>query len=44
VLQTTAAEDTLRALLAADPRVADLEVGGASLEDAIQDLISKEAA
>jgi ABC-2 type transport system ATP-binding protein len=44
VLQTTAAEDTLRALLAADPRVGDLEVGGASLEDAIQDLVSKEAA
>jgi ABC-2 type transport system ATP-binding protein len=44
VLQTIAAEDTLRALLAADPRVADLEVGGASLEDAIQDLVAKEAA
>ncbi len=44
VLHTTAAEDTLRALLAADARVADLEVGGASLEDAIQDLVAKEAA
>ena len=44
VLQTVAAEDTLRALLAADARVADLEVGGASLEDAIQDLVAREAA
>ena len=35
---------TLRALLAADDRLADLEVSGASLEDAILDLTRREAA
>jgi ABC-2 type transport system ATP-binding protein len=44
VLQSIAPEDTLRALLAADERVRDVEVTGASLEDAVSDLIRREAA
>lgn len=44
VLQSVAPEQTLRALLAADERVRDLEVTGASLEDAVLDLIRREAA
>jgi len=43
-LRTQAAEDTLRALLAADPSLAELEVTGTSLEDAVLDLLHKEAA
>jgi ABC-2 type transport system ATP-binding protein len=44
VLQSIAPEATLRALLDADARVGDLEVTGASLEDAVLDLIRREAA
>lgn len=44
VLQSVAPEDTLRALFAADDRVRDIEVTGASLEDAVSDLIRREAA
>ena len=44
VLSTAAAEATLRALLAADEAVAELEVTGTSLEDAVQDLLDREAA
>ena len=44
VLRTSAAELTLRALLAADPTLADVEVTGASLEDAILGLVQPEAA
>jgi ABC-2 type transport system ATP-binding protein len=43
-LRTTAAEATLRALLAEDAAVADIEVTGTSLEDAVLDLLKKEAA
>jgi ABC-2 type transport system ATP-binding protein len=43
-LRTQAAEATLRALLAADESVAELEVTGTSLEDAVLDLLKKEAA
>ncbi len=43
-LRTAAAETTLRALLAEDARVADIEVTGTSLEDAVLDLLKKEAA
>jgi ABC-2 type transport system ATP-binding protein len=43
-LRTGAAEATLRALLAADAGVAELEVTGTSLEDAVLDLLKKEAA
>jgi ABC-2 type transport system ATP-binding protein len=43
-LRTLAAEETLRALLAADPSLAELEVTGTSLEDAVLDLLHKEAA
>lgn len=43
-LRTQAAEDTLRALLAADNALSDLEVTGTSLEDAVIDLLKKEAA
>lgn len=43
-LRTQAAEATLRALLAADDAVAELEVTGTSLEDAVLDLLKKEAA
>ena len=42
-LRTLAAETTLRALLAADPSLAELEVTGTSLEDAVLDLLHKEA-
>jgi len=41
-LRTAAAEATLRALLAADPSLAELEVTGTSLEDAVLDLLHKE--
>ncbi len=44
LIRTRSAEMTLRALLAADDRLADLEVSGASLEDAILDLTRREAA
>jgi ABC-2 type transport system ATP-binding protein len=44
VLRSRQAEATVRALLAADGAVAELEVGGASLEDAVQDLLHREAA
>lgn len=44
VLSTAAAEATLRALLAADDAVAELEVTGTSLEDAVQELLDREAA
>lgn len=44
VLSTATAEATLRALLAADDAVAELEVTGTSLEDAVQDLLDREAA
>jgi ABC-2 type transport system ATP-binding protein len=44
VLRSHAPEKTLRALLAADDTVTDLEVGGASLEEAVLDLIRSEAA
>lgn len=43
-LRTLAAESTLRALLAEDATVAELEVAGTSLEDAVLDLLKKEAA
>lgn len=43
VLRSARAEDTLRALLAADGGVADLAVGGASLEDAVLDLLRQRA-
>lgn len=43
-LRTGAAEATLRALLAADADVTDLEVTGTSLEDAVLDLLKKETA
>ena len=43
-LRTQAAEATLRALLDADDAVAELEVTGTSLEDAVLDLLKKEAA
>ena len=43
-LASRAAETTLRALLAADPDLSDLEVAGASLEDAVVDLLRQEAA
>ncbi len=43
-LRTNAAEATLRALLAADETLADVEVTGASLEDAVLDLVRPEAA
>jgi ABC-2 type transport system ATP-binding protein len=43
-LRTAAAEATLRALLAADLAVAELEVTGTSLEDAVLDLLKKEPA
>jgi len=43
-LRTSAAEATLRALLAADAELAELEVTGTSLEDAVLDLLKKEAA
>jgi len=39
VLRSRHAEDTLRALLSADASVTDLAVGGASLEDAVLDLL-----
>jgi ABC-2 type transport system ATP-binding protein len=39
LLRTHSAEATLRALLAADDTVADLEVTGTSLEDAVLDLL-----
>jgi ABC-2 type transport system ATP-binding protein len=43
-LRTSSAELTLRALLAADETLADVEVTGASLEDAVLDLVRPEAA
>ena len=43
-LRTRAPEATLRALLAEDDSVAELEVTGTSLEDAVLDLLKKEAA
>ena len=43
-LRTHAVEATLRALLAADETVAELEVTGMSLEDAVLDLLKQEAA
>jgi ABC-2 type transport system ATP-binding protein len=43
-LRTHAAETTLRALLAVDDSVSDIEVTGASLEDAVLDLLRPEAA
>ena len=43
-LRTHQAEATLRALLGSDAGVTDIEVGGCSLEDAVIDLIRKEAA
>jgi ABC-2 type transport system ATP-binding protein len=43
-LRTVAAEATLRALLAADLAVADIEVTGTSLEDAVLDLLKTETA
>jgi ABC-2 type transport system ATP-binding protein len=43
-LRTGAAEATLRALLADDAGVADIEVTGTSLEDAVLDLLKKETA
>ncbi len=42
-LRTLAAEATLRALLAADASLAELEVTGTSLEDAVLDLLHKES-
>ncbi|MCU0975229.1 MAG: ABC transporter ATP-binding protein [Steroidobacteraceae bacterium] len=44
LIRSHAAETTLRALLARDATVAELEVSGASLEDAVLDLIRSEAA
>jgi ABC-2 type transport system ATP-binding protein len=43
-LRTVAAEATLRALLAADLAVAEIEVTGTSLEDAVLDLLKTETA
>jgi ABC-2 type transport system ATP-binding protein len=43
VLRSSTAEDTLRALLAADAGLADLSVGGASLEEAVLDLLRTES-
>jgi len=43
-LRSTAAEATLRALLAADAAVAEIEVTGTRLEDAVLDLLKKETA
>jgi len=42
-LRTLAAEATLRALLAADASLAELEVTGTTLEDAVLDLLHQEA-
>jgi len=43
-LLTHCAAATLRALLAADDSVGEIEVGGASLEDAVNDLVRQEVA
>jgi hypothetical protein len=43
-LRTQAPEATLRALLAADAGLMDIEVTGTSLEDAVLDLLKKELA
>jgi len=44
VVRSTAAEVTLRALFASDPALSELEVRRASLEEAMQALIDREAA
>ncbi|WP_043819345.1 hypothetical protein, partial [Rubrivivax gelatinosus] len=43
-LRTQAAETTLRALLAADDTVAELELTATRLEDAVLDLLHRETA